>query len=156
MKVLTAMTAVLSSISFSAAAPHPRANIPSELAIAGFTASTESVRPAAYFTFNVSGGDATTTCSFSGNSADGGLLPDVAWRNCEDAAFQWQFRHEPSRPGTSGPYLLVVTYQIDAQTGQRVGGFKEWQASTFPIEESTDGTTQAYKGDADFSIINLS
>ncbi|KAK7940769.1 uncharacterized protein PG986_013156 [Apiospora aurea] len=157
MRVLTSMAAVLSSsISFSAAVPYPRANIPSELAIAGFTASTESVDPAAHFTFNVSGGEASTTCSFDGPSADGGLLPDVAWRGCDDAAFQWQFRYEPSRPGSSGPYLLVVTYQADAQTGRRVGGFKEWQASVFPIEETSDGTTQAYKGDADFSITNLS
>ncbi|KAK8050072.1 hypothetical protein PG994_011802 [Apiospora phragmitis] len=160
MKVPAAIIAVLStSISFSAAAPHPRAAIPPELAIAGFAASTESARPAAQFTFTVSipGEDATTTsCSFHGRAAEGGLLPDVAWRACDDAAFQWQFRHEPSRPGASGPYLLVVTYQVDAQTGQRVGGFKEWQASAFPTEESTDGTSQAYQGDSDFSITNLS
>ncbi|KAK8088554.1 hypothetical protein PG997_003515 [Apiospora hydei] len=133
MRALTSMTAVLSSvISFSAAAPHPRANIPSELIIAGFTASSKSVDPAVHFTFNVSGGEATTTCSFDGPSADGGLLPDVAWRGCDDAAFQWQFRHEPSRPGSSGPYLLVVTYQVDAQTGQRVGGSRSGRRACFP------------------------
>ncbi|KAK8138110.1 hypothetical protein PG984_001490 [Apiospora sp. TS-2023a] len=159
MRVLAAVTAVLSSsISLSAAAPHTRANIPSEMNIAGFAASTEAMKPDAQvsFTASVLGGSATTNCAFYGRAAEGGLLPDVSWRACDDAAFQWQFRHEPSRPGSSGPYLLVVTYQVDAQTGQRVAGFKEWQASVFPISESTDGASQAYNGESDFSITNLS
>ncbi|KAK8113756.1 hypothetical protein PG999_005825 [Apiospora kogelbergensis] len=136
MQVRTAITAVLgSSISFSAAAPHPRANIPSELNITGLAASTESGKPAAHFAFAVSipgGGDAIK-CSFYGRAAAGGLLPDVAWRPCDDPTVQWQFRHEPSRPGTSGPYLLVVTYRVDAQTGQR-----------------------SYKGESNFVVANLS
>ncbi|KAK8019934.1 hypothetical protein PG990_005072 [Apiospora arundinis] len=160
MKFFTTVAAVLgSSVSFSAAAPHPRATVPPELNIASFAASTESKTPVAHFTFNVSvPGDSgnTAKCSFEGPSATGGLLPDVAWRACDDPVVQWQFRHEPSRPGSSGPYLLVVTYEVDASTGQRVAGFKEWQASLFPTEESTDGTTQSYKGEADFVIANLS
>ncbi|KAK7924212.1 hypothetical protein PG985_006266 [Apiospora marii] len=159
MKVLAAIAAVLSSsISLAAAAPHPRANLPTEINIAGFAASTEPTKPDAQVSFTVSvlGGGAATKCAFNGPAAEGGLLPDVSWRACDDAAFQWQFRHEPSRPGTSGPYLLVVTYWVDAQTGQRVAGFREWQASVFPISESADGTSQAYNGEADFSITDLS
>lgn len=73
---------------------------------------------------------------------------------CDDAAVEWEFRQDPSMPGTSGQYRVVVTYAYDG--AKRVAGYHEWPATDFPLESFGSTSETFYRGQPDFVISNLS
>lgn len=71
-----------------------------------------------------------------------------------DAAFEWQFRQFPSRPGADGDYLLLVTH-AEGTEGKKVAGYKEWPATDFPVEQYGASEAQFFRGAPDFVISNV-
>ncbi|TPX14550.1 uncharacterized protein E0L32_005242 [Thyridium curvatum] len=150
MKSFTALTTAILAGLVSAKPLHTRAT--TEFDVTSFSANTLPHGTAASIGFKIAAapGGASTECKYSDNTSVG-HLPDVPFRPCDDAAFQWQFRQEPSQPGTEGQYLIVVKYD-DPTLGHPVAGAHEWPASDFPFENQGSTVSQAYRGEPDFVI----
>ncbi|KAI1074544.1 hypothetical protein F5B20DRAFT_586161 [Whalleya microplaca] len=151
MRVIAAISTLLVAVS---AAPLEQRAAASEMDITNFSANTAPHGDGAYISFDIAVPDASSTrCSYSDQTSVS-QLPSVSMRPCDDPAFQWQFRQDPSQPGTEGQYRVVVTYADGS--GSRVGGYHEWPATDFP-EESFGSTTETfYRGEPSFVITNLS
>ncbi|KAK5630048.1 hypothetical protein RRF57_005763 [Xylaria bambusicola] len=68
-------------------------------------------------------------CSYSDNISDA-KLPDVQFTTCDDETVRWQFRQDPSQPGTEGRYRLVIVYTPVASSVSE-SGFHEWSPNLF-------------------------
>ncbi|KAK9774889.1 hypothetical protein SCAR479_08444 [Seiridium cardinale] len=152
MKNFAAISALLLSAVSAAPVEQRQAN---EFDITNFSANTQPLGTAAFLSYDIEiPGVPSTSCSYSDQTSVG-AIPDITpYRGCDNTAVQWQFRHEPSQPGTSGPYLLVITY-TDASTGITVAGFKEWPATDFPFENFGSTVAQFYRGEPNFIITNV-
>ncbi|KAK6948085.1 hypothetical protein Daesc_009849 [Daldinia eschscholtzii] len=152
--------AVLSSVLFGAASVFgapltERAEAPTEFDITKFSANTIPHGTGAFISFDVAIPNTSihTTCAYSDQTSVS-TLPSVPQSECVDPAFHWQFRQDPSLPGTEGRYRVVVTYAYDGP--KTVGGFHEWPATDFPLENHGSTYATAYRGEPDFVITNLS
>ncbi|OTA98719.1 hypothetical protein M426DRAFT_325750 [Hypoxylon sp. CI-4A] len=127
---------------------------PTELDVSSFSANTEPHGTGAFISFNVAAPNAvSTTCSYSDHSSVS-ELPSVSLRPCDDAAVEWEFRQDPSQPGSEGRYRVVITYAYDG--AKKVAGYHEWPASDFPLQNLGSTVATRYSGEPDFVISNLS
>ncbi|KAI2619494.1 hypothetical protein GGS26DRAFT_595341 [Hypomontagnella submonticulosa] len=158
MKTVAAISSLLllgaSSVS-AAPVTERQIQVPTEMDVTNFSANTLPHGTGAFISFNIAvpGTTETTTCSYSDQSSVG-QLPSVSMRPCDDPAVEWEFRQDPSQPGSEGRYRVVVTYAYDAP--KRVGGFHEWPATDFPEENFGSTYATFYRGAPDFVITNLS
>ncbi|OTA97840.1 hypothetical protein M434DRAFT_391461 [Hypoxylon sp. CO27-5] len=156
MKTVAALSSLLLLGSVSAAPVTERdVQPPTEFDVTKFSANTIPHGTGAFISFDVAipNTSVSTTCSYSDQSSVGDL-PSVSMRPCDDPAVQWQFHQDPSQPGTEGQYRVVVTYAYDG--AKRVGGFHEWPATDFPLEQYGAAFATFYRGIPDFVITNLS
>ncbi|KAI0136216.1 hypothetical protein BJ170DRAFT_589211 [Xylariales sp. AK1849] len=146
--------AAFSALLFSAVSAAPvEQRQATEYDITSFSANTTPHGTGAYISYDISiPGVLSTHCSYSDHTSVT-TLPDVAFTPCDNPAVEWQFRHEPSMPGGSAPYLLVITYEDE--TGKKVGGSEEWPSDEFPIEQYGAAFAQFYRGEPDFVISNV-
>ncbi|KAI1799585.1 hypothetical protein F4811DRAFT_557662 [Daldinia bambusicola] len=152
--------AVLSSILLGAASVFgapvtERAEAPTEFDVTNFSANTLPHGTGAFISFDVAIPNTSirTTCSYSDQTSVS-TLPSVPQTECADPAFRWQFRQDPSLPGTEGRYRVVVIYAYDDP--KAVAGFHEWPATDFPLENLGSTYATTYRGEPDFVISNLS
>ncbi|KAI1840952.1 hypothetical protein JX265_010424 [Neoarthrinium moseri] len=151
MKNIAAISALLLAAVTAAPVEQRQAT---EFDITNFSANTTPHGTAAFLSYDIDiPGILSTHCAYSDQSSVGSL-PDIPFRPCDNAAVDWQFRHEPSQPGGSGPYLIVIRYQDE--TGRKFAGFKEWPADQFPIEQFGASFAQFYRGEPNFVITNVS
>ncbi|KAI6093399.1 hypothetical protein F4821DRAFT_222882 [Hypoxylon rubiginosum] len=158
MKTIAALSSLLllGATSVSAAPVVERqTQAPTEMDITAFSANTLPHGTAAFISFNIAipNTSLSTTCSYTDHSSVS-ILPNVSLRPCDDPAVEWQFNQDPSLPGTSGQYRVVVTYAYDG--AKKVAGFHEWPATDFPLEDFGSTTATFYRGEPDFVISNLS
>ncbi|KAI1390377.1 uncharacterized protein F4822DRAFT_234514 [Hypoxylon trugodes] len=158
MKTVAALSSLLllGATSVSAAPVTERqAQAPTELDITKFSANTQPHGSGAFISFNVAvpGTSVSTTCKYSDFTSDSSL-PSVSLRACDDAAVEWQFRQDPSQPGTEGDYRVVVLYTYDG--AKKVAGYHEWPATDFPLESFGSTSETIYRGNTDFVMTNLS
>ncbi|KAI0021683.1 hypothetical protein F4780DRAFT_275440 [Xylariomycetidae sp. FL0641] len=126
-----------------------------EMDITDFKAQTLSTGDGATISYDIAiPGVLSTHCEYA-DSTSTTKLPDISSLiPCDDAAITWEFRQDPSQPGTSGRYRIVVTY-IDP-SGKGVAGFHEWPSTDFAEETVESSTEVVYGGEADFVISDLS
>ncbi|KAL7628519.1 hypothetical protein AAE478_000034 [Parahypoxylon ruwenzoriense] len=159
MKTVTVLTSLLLfGASAVSAAPVTERQVqkPTEFDITNFSANTQPHGDGAFISFNlaVPGTSTSTQCGYSDSSSIS-ALPSVPMRPCDDPAVEWQFRQDPSVPGTEGRYRIVVTYAY-GEGNARVAGFHEWPATDFPLESFGSTVETFYRGQPDFVIDNLS
>jgi hypothetical protein len=65
---------------------------------------------------------------------------------CDDPTVKWQFRQDPSQPGSEGRYRIVVVYNTDNIGG---AGYHEWDPKDFPLGNDQE---TVYNGASDFTI----
>ncbi|KAI0175493.1 hypothetical protein GGR52DRAFT_314363 [Hypoxylon sp. FL1284] len=128
---------------------------PTEMDITAFSANTQPHGDGAFISFNIAipNTSMSTTCGYSDQTSVS-VLPDVSLRPCDDPAVEWQFRQDPSIPGTEGRYRVVITYAYDGV--KRVAGYHEWPATDFPLESFGSTSETFYRGQPDFTITDLS
>ncbi|KAI1496844.1 hypothetical protein F5X99DRAFT_50387 [Biscogniauxia marginata] len=145
--------AFLSSLLLAAVSATPISEIPSQINVIGFTAMTEPHGDGASLSFRVTiPGTAVdqVSCSYADQTSVD--LPDIPMTECEDPALRFQFRQDPTRPGTAeGRYRLVVTYTNPTPGGEGLAGYHEWDPADFAV--TSDSTTDIiYKGEPDFTL----
>jgi hypothetical protein len=95
----------------------------------------------------------TTHCSYS-DQTSGSKLPTVELTPCDDPSVRWQFRQDPSQPGTEGRYRIVVVI-LTPTSGSGEGGkagFHEWVSTDFPLELVGSENETVYRGASEFAI----
>ncbi|KAI0446732.1 hypothetical protein F4803DRAFT_450057 [Xylaria telfairii] len=118
--------------------------------ITNFAAGTNPVDTGAAIGYNLEiSGLVSTRCDYS-DTTSGSKLPPVGQIPCADPAVKWQFRQDPSIPGTEGRYRIVVIYT--PATGVSKAGFHEWPATDFPVEVLRASQETVYLGASDFSV----
>ncbi|KAI1761893.1 hypothetical protein GGR53DRAFT_449938 [Hypoxylon sp. FL1150] len=129
--------------------------VPTEMDITAFSANTLPHGTAAFISFNIAipNTSTSTTCSYSDQSSVS-VLPSVSLRPCDDPLVEWEFRQDPSLPGSEGQYRVVITYAYDGV--KKVAGFHEWPATDFPQEDFGSTVATFYRGEPDFVITDLS
>ncbi|KAI3343165.1 hypothetical protein F4824DRAFT_133311 [Ustulina deusta] len=146
MKYLAALTTVLLCVT----ATPVRQRQTTQATISGFSASTDANGNGAAIGYGLEiAGVVNTHCSYS-DKTSGSKLPDVAQTPCDNPAVRWQFRQDPSQPGTEGRYRIVAIYT--PSSGPSVAGFHEWAPSDFPQELVGSENETVYKGAADFAM----
>lgn len=91
-----------------------------------------------------------TRCSYT-DETSGSTLPSIAQTPCDDESVLWQFRQDPSQPGTEGQYRIVIIHTLES--GAAEAGFHEWSASDFPLEEHAGSSDETvYSGSSDFVV----
>ncbi|KAI0891706.1 hypothetical protein F4806DRAFT_500692 [Annulohypoxylon nitens] len=154
MKTFAFISALL--LGASAAPVNEReAPVPAEFDITSFSANTLPHGTGAFISFNIAVPNTSlnTTCAYSDQSSVS-ILPSVSMRPCNDASVEWEFKQDPSQPGSEGNYRVVITYAYD--TPKKVAGFHEWPATDFPLENFGSTVETFYTGTPDFTITNLS
>ncbi|KAI0890769.1 uncharacterized protein GGS22DRAFT_151774 [Annulohypoxylon maeteangense] len=154
MKTFTTVSSLL-LLGASTITAAPVTAAPSEFDITSFSANTLPHGTGAFISFNIAipGTTVNTTCAYSDQSSVS-ALPSVSLRPCNDASVEWQFKQDPSRPGTEGQYRVVVTYAYDAP--KKVAGYHEWPATDFPLKDFGSTFETFYTGAPDFVVTNLS
>ncbi|TGJ78397.1 hypothetical protein E0Z10_g10364 [Xylaria hypoxylon] len=138
--------AVLTTLLLGATATPVRQRQTTQAKISGFSASTNTNGDGATIGYNFEiAGLVSTHCGYSDEISES-KLPNVQQTLCDDPAVRWQFRQDPSLPGTQGRYRIVVIYTPTSGAG--AAGFHEWAASDFPLD--TDETV--YQGASDFIV----
>lgn len=95
-------------------------------------------------------GQISTRCSYE-DETSGSTLPTITQTPCDDGSVLWQFKQDPSPPGSDGQYRLVVIHTLES--GAAEAGFHEWPADDFPLEERTGSADETvYSGAADFTV----
>ncbi|KAI1773895.1 hypothetical protein F4818DRAFT_85210 [Hypoxylon cercidicola] len=157
MKTIAALSSLLllAATSVSAAPVVERqTQAPTEMDIAAFSANTEPHGTGAFISFNITiPNTMSTTCAYSDHTSVS-ILPSVSLRPCNDPAVEWEFRQDPSLPGSDGRYRVVITYAYDGE--KKVAGYHEWPASDFPLEDFGSVFETFYRGQPNFTITNLS
>ncbi|KAH6657538.1 hypothetical protein BKA67DRAFT_555559 [Truncatella angustata] len=149
MKNIAAISTLLLSVVSGAPVEQRQAT---EFDITNFSANTIPHGTGAFLSYDITiPGVLSTNCFYSDQSSVGSIPDITPYRGCADAAVQWQFRHEPSQPGGSAPYLLVITYK-DLNTGVTVAGSKEWPSTDFPFEDFGSTVAQFYRGEPNFVV----
>ncbi|KAI0005837.1 hypothetical protein F4779DRAFT_620828 [Xylariaceae sp. FL0662B] len=138
------------------AAPVEQRQTPTEFDITKFSANTKPHGDGAFISFDIAIPSVkSTTCSYA-DTTSVSQLPAVSMRPCDDAAFEWQFRQDPSQPGAQGRYRVVVTYAVNGVgDGRKVAGYHEWPATDFPLENFGSTVETFYRGEPDFVIDDL-
>ncbi|KAI1307759.1 hypothetical protein F5Y03DRAFT_393823 [Xylaria venustula] len=118
--------------------------------ISRFSASSDGDAGGAEIGYSIEiPGLVSTHCSYA-DANPATKLPDVSQTPCDNPVVRWQFRQDPSRPGTEGRYRIVMIYA--PPSGPSAAGFHEWDPSDFP-EESLDAEyVTVYHGAPDFII----
>ncbi|GAP91682.1 hypothetical protein SAMD00023353_6900440 [Rosellinia necatrix] len=116
--------------------------------VSGFAASTNPNGDGATIAYDFEiPGVLATHCAYE-DSTSGSTLPAVPLTTrCDDPAVRWQFRQDPSIPGTEGRYRIVVVRSLPDSAAEEAG-FYEWPASDFPLVEAET----VYQGASDFTI----
>ncbi|KAI0842761.1 hypothetical protein F5Y06DRAFT_256019 [Hypoxylon sp. FL0890] len=158
MKSIAALSSILLlGTTCVSAAPFTERQVqaPTEFDVTKFSANTIPHGTGAFISFDVAipNTSVATTCSYSDQSSVD-ELPAVSMRPCANPAVEWQFHQDPSQPGAEGNYRVVVTYAYDGP--KKVGGFHEWPATDFPLEQYGAAFATFYRGAPDFVITNLS
>ncbi|KAI0424144.1 hypothetical protein F5Y09DRAFT_151781 [Xylaria sp. FL1042] len=144
MKCLTVLTALL----LGATASPVRQRQTTQANISSFSASTNTNGDGATIGYDLEiVGIVNTHCSYS-DSTSGSKLPDVGQTPCDNPVVRWQFRQDPSLPGSEGRYRIVVIYA--PASGPSAAGFHEWAPSDFPQESLGSETETIYQGASDF------
>ncbi|KAI0102179.1 hypothetical protein GGR51DRAFT_297920 [Nemania sp. FL0031] len=118
--------------------------------VSGFSASTNTNSDGAVITYNIEiPGLVSTHCSYS-DETSGSTLPAVAQTPCDDPSVRWQFRQDPSLPGSEGRYRIVIIYTPTSGAG--MAGFHEWAPSDFPQQLVGNGEETVYQGASDFVV----
>ncbi|XXG93772.1 hypothetical protein Hte_000021 [Hypoxylon texense] len=158
MKTIAALSSLLlfgATSVFAAPVNERQIEVPKEMDITAFSANTEPHGTGAFISFNIAipNTSMSTTCAYSDQSSVS-ELPSVSLRPCNDPAVEWEFRQDPSLPGSEGQYRVVITYAYDGV--KKVAGFHEWPATDFPLENFGSTVATFYRGAPDFTITNLS
>ncbi|KAI3322151.1 hypothetical protein HD806DRAFT_536617 [Xylariaceae sp. AK1471] len=130
----------------TATSPVKQRQTTTEANVSSFSASTTTNISGASITFDLEiPGLTTTHCAYSDSTSDA-KLPAVDFSSgiCDDPAVKWQFRQDPSGPGSEGRYRIVIV----VSGGQSGAGFHEWAPSDFPL--AADETI--YQGAPNFVI----
>lgn len=92
----------------------------------------------------------STHCSYT-DETSGSTLPTINQTPCDDESVIWQFKQDPSSPGSEGQYRIVIIHALES--GAAEAGFHEWSASDFPLEEHTGSSDETvYAGASDFAV----
>jgi hypothetical protein len=143
---------ILSLLSAVSAAPVEQRQA-TEFQITNLSANTTPHGTGAFFSYDINvPGVLSTTCSYTDQTSVG-RLPNIAFTPCADPAVQWQFRQDPSQPGSEGRYRIVIT--VANAAGGRVAGFREWAPADFPVENFGSSVAQFYRGEPSFVITNV-
>ncbi|KAJ2986559.1 hypothetical protein NUW58_g4965 [Xylaria curta] len=119
--------------------------------VSGFCAGTNLDGDGATISYDFEiPGVVSTHCSYS-DETSGSRLPAVTQSLCDDPAVRWQFRQDPSRPGSEGRYSDPSS-SIHRLRGSRRPASHEWAASDFPQERIADEDETVYLGASNFVL----
>lgn len=91
--------------------------------------------------------NAMTHCTYTDTTTADTKLPavDLTQGTCDDPAVNWQFRQDPSGPGSEGGRFRLV---VVVNGGRDGAGFYEWAPVDFPLV----GEETVYQGTPDFDF----
>ncbi|KAI1428181.1 hypothetical protein F5Y12DRAFT_711497 [Xylaria sp. FL1777] len=136
--------AVLTTLLLGATATPIRQRQITQATISGFSASTNTNGNGAAIGYDVEiAGVVNTHCSYS-DETSGSKLPDIQQTPCDNPVVRWQFRQDPSQPGSEGRYRIVVIYA--PASGASAAGFHEWAPSDFPLGDDSETVYQGASG----------
>ncbi|KAI1283267.1 hypothetical protein F5Y07DRAFT_149276 [Xylaria sp. FL0933] len=146
MKCLTVLTALL----LGATASPVRQRETAQAKISSFSANTNADGDGATIEYDLDIPGVVKTHCIHSDSTSGSKLPDVGPTACDNPVVRWQFRQDPSLPGTEGRYRIVVIYA--PASGPSAAGFHEWAPSDFPQEPLGNETETVYQGASGFAV----
>ncbi|KAI0818364.1 hypothetical protein GGR55DRAFT_72654 [Xylaria sp. FL0064] len=139
MKYLTVLTALL----LGATASPIKQRETAQAKISNFSASTNANGDGATIEYDVDIAGVVKTHCIHSDPTSGSKLPDVGLTACDNPVIRWQFRQDPSPPGSEGRYRIVVIYA--PASGPSASGFHEWAPSDFPQKLLDSETETVYQ-----------